>query len=52
MGEGWETVSGESNRIFELKKTEEIEKFKFVLDKRDIADREEEIAKWRISNMN
>ncbi len=61
LEERQKTINDKSGRIFELKKkTEELEKFKFVLDykikelKRDIGPREEEIAKMmeQISNMN
>lgn len=61
LEERQKTINDKSSRIFELKKkTEELEKFKFVLDykikelKRDIGPREEEIAKMmeQISNMN
>lgn len=48
------TLSDKSRRIYELKKkTQELEKFKFVLDykikelKRDIGPKEEEIAKMK-----
>ena len=61
LDERQKTINDKSSRIFELKKkTEELEKFKFVLDykikelKRDIGPREEEIAKMieQIANMN
>lgn len=61
LEERQKTINDKSSRISELKKkTEELEKFKFVLDykikelKRDVGPREEEKAKMgeQISNMN